>query len=1402
MTGSLWEECGTSGWSYVRSFSLPNASLNLPATVQLNLAGTLVTTERMVPETPEIVVNGGTSTHKPATLRYFWNNTMPSSSVGNLTNWSDPPSYPTQSISSPVPAVPQNVGPFPAYSGDEYTSTITSSSRLGGYNSTQNPGISANEAFSSPKLTTAYSCTFTLGNNPITMSSLSVANISGGPGGTASVSWTASVDGTGYVSYFEVGVATNFTQTATVTGSVSTHHYYVQLHALGASSLFYIVGFTSLGNGCLTFQQNSTKTFNTLGRFQLHETDLAYDSITGQGGGATLTWQMPANITGYALVNASVVLVNNTAYPTWSVYPITNFSQMEPTPGNFLVNLTPSNLNMSYSVEAFLNFSDVISGHTLYWNFTSYLLTFIYEKDSSGDGLTDAEKLRGWLVPGPGGYGGISYTPPGGIAEQGSFWVTANPAVQDTNGLVSDFLEKEFALDPNTVDTAGSNMLDTWNLTFDIGTHQIPSIAKFHYWGENGTYNPFATAQYPGGPVLSGPLADPTNKTQDNSTWDAEVLWPFSDLQKFVNYSGVQAASWLRGVFGNTSSGERTLTLWGKLSWGANPHVSSTPGDSWTDGSRVNPVAAEAIQLYVGNFPGGVVGGGFYVNPNDTSGQCGTLPHNAGVALRFYAPGAPNGLGGNNYSAQFLTGCHSSQYSNGTQYTTTIPVTDQTVGAQRIALQMWANVSTNSAPDPFELSVAGCNHWTYNFSVDMLNATAVTPGGHPEQTLWGSTGTCGGSPARTEIAFGWTEVPVGVKSKTYLWVPDGNGTISSLPDGLAQYTGAESFGLVVVNNQAGGNIVSAGVPLPWGGSTSGLTVNNGLNTFVVPTSQLMSSPFGEAILLNRSIPNGTLSTSLLSSSNGGAILNTPSAATNAMLACYWQDRAVSSSPYICSSNSWSGSGTTRNTSLAVTVSAATGCDSSNCGGLATDPGLFNTSDAGAALSSIITLNLTDPYGSNSQVLDALLAGLIDNTTGGVNGTFIDITGQVQSLGLPSIVVNAISNVTYASGGLYAAPYSKATPPAPTCPWYNPSCWNWAAATAIIGDVLVGIAFSVGIAAILYIVLGPHWMSDIGGALLRAAASAYAAAADVIEQGIAWLIQAAMKVVETVVGQYISVQEVINALVTPYASAVASALTSSGGGLSSPSASWGTSLFNHFLATVLGYGNTILIVLSLVMAISTALTFGAGAIASFAISYIASLLLPDATSRVSPNPSSSTESVGLALPVASVHIAGNFSNLTATAAGVNPTSSQAQQLDTTLGSLASAIGLSGSIVGLFGALGLYLYFKLPKATNLLPVLNAALGLGLTCLSIILVTYLYSTTNPYSKLGTVAGEAINVAAAAIGILGLIFGSFGVIGALASPSPQIKQMARVFGLAVIMQGISEACTTYVLVRNLQGS
>ncbi|MGB6442623.1 MAG: hypothetical protein WBF81_04930, partial [Thermoplasmata archaeon] len=262
---------------------------------------------------------------------------------------------------------------------------------------------------------------------------------------------------------------------------------------------------------------------------------------------------------------------------------------------------------------------------------------------------------------------------------------------------------------------------------------------------------------------------------------------------------------------------------------------------------------------------------------------------------------------------------------------------------------------------------------------------------------------------------------MGTKAPAWLWVPTDNGTVNGIPVGLQCYTGEQSFDLLVVD--ASSDWQSQAIPLPWGGdSPAKINLSAGLNDFLIPRGQFLDSPLGQAVLLGTAMPyNSSNPYPALVGTSGRGVISGFGETSDWMadLAAYWQNRTIANVSGATPISSFE-TGTSSTSSLNVNMTVVTSASTDNLGGVPSETGLYNASDTPPALQSIFTLNVT-----NQTTLDLLLAGLFDNSSGGshgVNGTFEEVTNQVQSLGLDGVVINAIPNVTAPSDGLYG-PYT-------------------------------------------------------------------------------------------------------------------------------------------------------------------------------------------------------------------------------------------------------------------------------------------------------------------------------------------------------------------------------------------
>jgi hypothetical protein len=822
----------------------------------------------------------------------------------------------------------------------------------------------------------------------------------------------------------------------------------------------------------------------------MFEQDAPYDSITRQGGGATIAWQVPLQFetrsgtqfeSGTLYVSSTNSSISRFDVPITSpLNPFVNYSIFGSRVFNnvattYALNLTGLAVDNWYTVTLVLNYT---TSYNPAFNATN-TLSFWYERDTTGDGLTDWEKQYGWKV---------TTTNPGDWTTNSH--VTANPNDFATNGLVSDYIEKDYGLNPTTVDSACSydldqnwaysmktalnsaystcsHMLDTWNLTFNLkpGGGAPPTGSSFEIWNESGSYNPFATSVYyshglkeTGSPVKQNitniTAAGPIITSGDGAPYAARVLWSYSALKTFIALPGVENASWLRAVEG-TWKGVATLTVWGKLSWGANPLAASTPEDGLPDGERVNPVYEVAIEVHsiYANQSGLGTGTGYAVQFYDNY----SISNQYNVYYRYL----------DNYSAPAWAG--NTTYPTVLNYVTTLPTT-QTSQMHTLSIDVVANESGGMTAIPINGAYS-----EINVSYDLVNAG---------KTVVNDVGS--GSGGSSTLYAVLQEVPVGVKAPTWLWIPTNNATVNALPVGLQRYTGEQSFDLVVVN--ASGTITSDGIPLPWGGYESGISLSSGMNDFLIPRAQFLDSAFGQGVLLGESPGfNSSRSLPLVNSTEQSYLTGFGGGNLMVDLSAYWQNRSIASGPgNITGSNE---KGTPAGNSLEVQLLAASFATASNTGGLASVPSLYSTVGDPSALQSIVTVNIT-----STATLDLLIASLLDNTTGGasaVNGTLEGITYQVGFLGLSQTVVNAISNLTNPNDGLYAPPPSHFPPPPPPSAWA--SFWN--AVTSIVTNPLGAIlslantVWNAARAAFTYVNHLAHEAVAIGAQVLQRTAAA-------------------------------------------------------------------------------------------------------------------------------------------------------------------------------------------------------------------------------------------------------------------------------------------------------------------------
>jgi hypothetical protein len=1021
--------------------------------VSQSLSGSVTTTERLF--AARAVFYQGTSD-----IYSYWNNSMPANSSATLWkgNAKSTSIYSTSGFHTA-----DEFGWSGITSSTWYNLSLSTASRTGAWNSSERPASSAGQVSSSPALDSSFTCQFETQSTSISMWGYVDSNL---VGGNVTVQWFSSTAGLGWLTYYSDGTGFNLTQTATKEQTWSgngTVEWATEIHGLEPGVVIEVHVFSATTTGCYTDEDSYAFVIDTSNGFAFTEVDNPYDSITESGGGATLYWSFWNPIPTSDFLGGTILCWNDTSYRTMTTQNVSSLWVLSKdwTLSNYGANITPSNLNQKYTAEIFLNFT-YNSMHTA---IVSAPVTFVYQKDTSGDGLTDAEKERGWYVPVINAFGGATdYL-------NGSTWVQASPSLWATNGLVSDYVEKEYDLDPQTIDTAGSHMLDTWNLTFNMGTDNHTCPSYFECWYENST-NPLPGGYIGNGSATNLSATGPSSEG-DTYSWASKVLWAKSELGYLQDLIVTEHVGWLRAVTG-TDGSTSTLTVWGKLSWGANPLASSTLQDGIPDGERVNPIATVGVDV-----------SGVFSNATTH------LANGDGYAVKMTAYNGSGTSGTEelaNYSSEGIVG-----QSSIANYSATIPV-GQT--SQFVTVELQVVADNDSVLSPLWLNSSS---QSFTRIVDLVQP-------HETTFSYGGSGTWWGQ-VSGEVQSLWT----GYKVPTWLWLPDDNSTVNGLPAGLERYTGEDSFDMVVVNSTS--SIESQAIPLPWGGDAAPrINVSAGLNDFLIPREQFLYSTFGQAILRGYAPYNSTNpNPSLVGSYGRGVISSFDGGNWMINLGAYWQNRAINNGQTGNITPSTE-TGTNDSSIWNVQVTAVKSTPANNSGGIQDVGGLYNASDTPPALQSIVTLNVT-----NQTNLDLLIAALFDNTSGvstAVNGTFQSVTYFVDSLNLPVQVTSAVPTVAVTGDGLYGAPVS--VPPRP-----SNSEWGdfWNAVTSIIenpGGAIVSLAtviWSATVSAMTFFNHIAHEALAIGAIIVERTPGALDYLGRLVVQGLQWLVSGVLTLVE-------------------------------------------------------------------------------------------------------------------------------------------------------------------------------------------------------------------------------------------------------------------------------------------------
>ncbi|HEV2429092.1 MAG TPA: hypothetical protein VGV64_04490, partial [Thermoplasmata archaeon] len=538
-------------------------------------------------------------------------------------------------------------------------------------------------------------------------------------------------------------------------------------------------------------------------------------------------------------------------------------------------------------------------------------------------------------------------------------------------------------------------------------------------------------------------------------------------------------SSWLRAVLGSTASGERTVTVWGKLSWGANPLAASSTQDGLADGARIDPLVHRYLQLSSLNA--------------GLSSSCSGLSNGVGWEIHlFINDSTPSG------HAEVQNYTNGSQVSGSgcgslTGYTVSVPI-DQTMQNQSLTAQFAYNDGSLKS-----LAVNGSSKSAIVHLDAFLNSAST--GGH----------SYSGTGSGTSLSFTETTIRVAGKSPTWLWLPDGNGTLSPAPWGLKTYTGEQAFDLVTVNNQYGSTL-SASVPNFWAlSTTTPLSLPSGLNNLLIPRAQFLNSSLGHGLILGKGFQDSSSSTPPMLGTSELSAISTFSASNDLTgVGCYWQNRGISSSAGGLCSNE--GTIPSDSSNLRVRVEGDGNWSSSNGGGMPLKPGALNTTSEGASLQAALTLNV-----SSTTELNLLLAGLIDNATGGVNGSFTAITYEVPLLGFAPAVVKAIANQPVTSDGLFGAPTYNPPPTPPQTSFWG-SVWNTVSGigNAVINGVstVVAAAWTVATAALHYLSNAASALGQYAEQAIKTIVSGLVGLGNLLLKALQWALQAFLKLLKS------------------------------------------------------------------------------------------------------------------------------------------------------------------------------------------------------------------------------------------------------------------------------------------------
>lgn len=914
------------------------------------------------------------------------------------------------------------------------------------------------------------SCIISTGPNPVHLYWSTSNNVTGVTGTAAVLAWWSNVSGVGWVRYQEAYGPSLMAGATEYSTGPNNFSYQVALKGLTPWGIYSAtIGVTALASGssCEHYTQTAQWSFRTLAKFQLYEQDLPYDSISHEGGGAVVTWELPLAFIIHAAFVSGVLSYFVVGNGSIVQIPISPLPGVYYCPNCYTMNLTALTLNATYNLTMALNFT--YGGTSV--NGTSFPFTFWYEKDTSGDGLTDWEKTRGWEV---------TYRDAGG--SWSNRWVQANPLLFATNGVTSDYLEKEFGLDPRVLSTTNDGMLDAWNLTFDLGPGNATLPATgFQFWYENASYN-FSRAcpdpQMKAPCTFNPALTDANNLTAtgrlnpggDNGPWSAEQLWSGSgtgnalaQLQALI--ANEDQGARLRAITGTFPVGgvaHRTMTVWGKLSWGADPlawstsHYKSAGGTDVPDGALVNPLGYANLNVTIASWSMSGLSSGDGV---------ATFIHASSAATSYF----PNGR--IDYSTYSL---NSSSPGGGDSYPGSPPLPNPFI------VNFPAESDEQYAAVNFSMVANNSGHGFLRdnspaVSVDLENSSAHV------LRFWG------GNPAQNyTLNVTYQVSPVFSRANTILLVPGDNSTLTSLPLGLQRYSGEQDFILLELNDTIAGSgftLTSAAAHYVNSTAANGISpgtyqagLTDGLNNLLVPRALFKNSPLGEA-LLNLTFQNITTR-----GYQGG--LN------GTFEPGYWMARVTGT---VFGGINYSFSS---NPSQYIKVYSNTNQNCSGgspaCGGVSSNSAIESGTPS-YAIGAIFALNI-----STVADLNDLLAGLVLNASGNFTNWGFAATPYLPTIGLSTTVTSAVANPVYFNSGGYSAPIFNPPAPSPTV-WQKVGAVVWNAVSGVVG--LVSAAWDWIAAAGSFLSYLGSIVAQLGLASLRQVASVLESVAGAIDYAV-------------------------------------------------------------------------------------------------------------------------------------------------------------------------------------------------------------------------------------------------------------------------------------------------------------